>query len=158
MKPFTLPEPSVKRKRIPLNNTSEDVNGNIAYPKNVHAYYSRREIEMLEGKIEKLVSQAEAYHLLVQKHYSDKVKLQNKIGGVMRHISETLAHEKIPGGRQKKVQNLDPVVLANENRLLQWKLSVIDKFFKNSFPEIEIDDELSCSGTPLRGAKGDADQ
>lgn len=152
MKPSPLPDPPpVKRKRIAVNHRSsiqEQVYEAPAMDGN--SYYLSLEVERLEKKVAHLINQSEAYHLLVQKHYSDKVKLQNRVAGVLKHIHDVMNQVSIPGGKIKIPQILDPVLLHQENKLLRWKMNVIEKFFENSFPELEIDESLTCSGTPVK--------
>ena len=151
------PVPAVqKRKRILADNPLKPAacQPDVQRGSNPRAYDEK--LRLLEKKATDLLAQKEAYHLLVQKHYSEKVKLRNRVSGVMKHIKETLARDTIPGGKVKQLQHQDPEALFQENRLLKWKLSVIEHFFANSFPELEPFEEeeaLSCSGTPLREGK-----
>ena len=151
------PVPAVqKRKRILADNPLKPAacQPDVQRGSNPRAYDEK--LQLLEKKATDLLAQKEAYHLLVQKHYSEKVKLRNRVSGVMKHIKETLARDTIPGGKVKQLQHQNPEALFQENRLLKWKLSVIEHFFANSFPELEPFEEeeaLSCSGTPLREGK-----
>lgn len=151
------PVPAVqKRKRILADNPLKPATSQPDVQRGSNQRSHDEKLLQLEKKAADLLAQKEAYHLLVQKHYSEKVKLRNRVSGVMKHIKETLSKDTIPGGKLKQLQHHDPEALFQENRLLKWKLSVIEHFFANSFPELEPMEEeeaLSCSGTPLKEGK-----
>ncbi|MGV3764698.1 MAG: hypothetical protein ACO1NW_01150 [Chitinophagaceae bacterium] len=150
------PVPAVqKRKRMLADNPLKPAAPQHDAPRKSNLRSFDEKLHALEKKAADLLAQKEAYHLLVQKHYSEKIRLRNRVSGVMKHIKETLANDTIPGGKVKQLQQHDPEALFQENRLLKWKLSVIEHFFANSFPELEPleEEDLSCSGTPLKEGK-----
>lgn len=153
MKPSLAQASITKRRRIPYSQQNSVTDGFSEIPLHSQLHDLQQEISILEERIVKLVAQSEAYHLLVQKHYSGKLRLQNKITGVLRHVNDTLSQSTIPGGRVRIPQQLDPEALAQDNKVLRWKLAIIEKFIRNSFPEFEqeeVDIDLTCSGTPVK--------
>lgn len=156
MKPSLTTPPLAKRKRITYmpNEYGNDFH-EIGLKSQIHDL--KQEVGILEERIAKLVAQTEAYHLLVQRHYSGKVKLQNKIRGVLKHVRDALSQTAIPGGKIKKPQNVDLDAVVQENKLLKWKLTIVEKFLQNSFPDDEFvteDEDLTCSGTPKSKSAG----
>ncbi len=117
-----------KRRRIPFND-QEQSQDPFADTRQALIHDLEQRCAILEERYNKQTEKLENFHLQMQKARSERIQLQNKIKGVIQHISATMDQPSIPGAAIKKVP------LEQEAAVLKWKLTVIEKYMKGIFPE-----------------------
>ncbi|SEM99347.1 hypothetical protein SAMN05216436_11048 [bacterium A37T11] len=125
--PATEENFSHKRKRIPPKPQAQDP---FADSRQALIHDLEQRCAILEERYNKQTEKLENFHLQMQKAKSERIQLQNKIKGVIQHISATMDQSAIPGAAIKNIP------LEQEVAVLKWKLTVIEKYMKGIFPEL----------------------
>jgi chromosome segregation ATPase len=88
----------------------------------------------LQNKQIKTTAQLNEYHREMQKAKGETIGLRRKINGILGHIKTTLARETHPGKAIGPPKNKYEAIY-DENKLLKWKLSVVEGYLAGMFSE-----------------------
>lgn len=88
----------------------------------------------LQKKLVKLTDRMNEYHLLTQQANAETIAIKRKVNGILKHINITLQQEAVPGAPQRQRLN-GYERLHDENKLLKWKLSVVEGYFSGMFAD-----------------------
>jgi hypothetical protein len=97
--------------------------------------------ESLQKKLVRLTERMNEYHLLTQQANAQTLAIKRKVSGILKHIHSALEQPAIPGAAPRERLN-SYERLHEENRLLKWKLSVVEGYFSGMFAE-EANEEPS---------------
>lgn len=74
------------------------------------------------------------YHKQMQQAKSETISLRRKLSGIFGHIQAALARDSRPGAKEKEPSS-PYELLQQENKLLKWKLSVVEGYLNGMLSE-----------------------
>lgn len=94
----------------------------------------KAKLASLQAKLTKATERGNEYHCQMQKAQAETLGLRRKINGVLGHIHKATEQDEIPGAPRKDARNAYERIY-DENKLLKWKLSVIEGYLSGMFSE-----------------------
>ena len=116
-----------------LNQLEKEKKASQVKSKEVQSMHEfKAKCESLQKKLVKLTERMNEYHLISQQANAQTIALKRKVSGILRHINSALQQETVPGAAVRERMN-SYERLHEENRLLKWKLSVVEGYFSGMF-------------------------
>lgn len=91
----------------------------------------------LQTKNASITQRMNEYHKQMQQAQSDVISFKRKLNGILGHIRAALARDSRPGSKDKEPTSPYEMIQL-ENKLLKWKLSVVDGCLNGMFSEEEL--------------------
>lgn len=88
----------------------------------------------LQNKNVDTIQRMNEYHKQMQQAKSETIAIRRKLNGILGHIQAALARESHPGSRDKE-PSTPYEAMKQENKLLKWKLSVVEGYLNGMLSE-----------------------
>ncbi|HJU46353.1 MAG TPA: hypothetical protein VJ647_06180 [Chitinophagaceae bacterium] len=88
----------------------------------------------LQTKNADITQRMNEYHKQMQQAKSETIAIRRKLSGILGHIQAALARDSRPGSRDK-MPTSPYEAMQQENKLLKWKLNVVEGCLNSMFSE-----------------------
>lgn len=91
----------------------------------------------LQTKNTEIIQRMNEYHKQMQQAKSETIGIRRKLNGITGHVQAALARDSRPGSKDREPSSAYEA-LQQENKLLKWKLNVVDGYLSGMFSEEEL--------------------